>query len=105
MYPLFTQYLCCRYDTIMSYKYDGTGMFMAVQNAEWLNHPFAVTLYGHLLIWTDWRTTMIASANKWNGKGATHIEVGFSPPYDVKVFHESRQPMTYTGSDAGIEFE
>nr|XP_026693132.1 low-density lipoprotein receptor-related protein 1-like [Ciona intestinalis] len=82
-----------KYDIIWSSKYDASDHVMAVQRVDWLTHPFGVTTFNDLVIWTDWRTTVIASANKWTGENSTVIELGYNPPLDVKVYHESRQPM------------
>uniref|UniRef100_H2Y8J2 EGF-like domain-containing protein n=1 Tax=Ciona savignyi TaxID=51511 RepID=H2Y8J2_CIOSA len=89
-----------KYDIIWSAKYDGTDDITVVERVDWLTHPFGVTTFADLVIWTDWRTTVIASANKWSGENATIVELGYNPPFDVKVFHESRQPLTRTGEQS-----
>ncbi|XP_077974467.1 prolow-density lipoprotein receptor-related protein 1-like isoform X1 [Styela clava] len=79
-------------DVIRSMKYDGSDVYIVLKHHQWLTHPFSIALYGHHIFWTDWRTTMIVSANKWTGKNVTVVELSVVQPFDIKVYHESRQP-------------
>ncbi|XP_076823399.1 prolow-density lipoprotein receptor-related protein 1-like isoform X2 [Clavelina lepadiformis] len=87
-------------DMIWSAKYDGSDQFVAVYHVDWLSHPFGITTFAHQLIWTEWRTTVIASASKWPGRNATVLELSFNKPFDIKAYHESRQPLR--DSQSGI---
>lgn len=60
---------------------------------EFLSHPFAVTLYGGEVYWTDWRTNTLAKANKWTGHNVTVVQRTNTQPFDLQVYHPSRQPM------------
>lgn len=64
---------------------------------EYLSHPFAVTLYGGEVYWTDWRTNTLAKANKWTGHNVTVVQRTNTQPFDLQVYHPSRQPLGETG--------
>lgn len=72
---------------------------------EFLSHPFAVTLYGGEVYWTDWRTNTLAKANKWTGHNVTVVQRTNTQPFDLQVYHPSRQPMGKEGACAGTERE
>jgi integrin beta 2 len=44
-----------RSDSINTVKYDGTGYHEVLRGHELLTHPFAISLYGNHVYWTDWR--------------------------------------------------
>ncbi|KAK7915952.1 hypothetical protein WMY93_011713 [Mugilogobius chulae] len=60
---------------------------------EYLSHPFAVTMYGGEVYWTDWRTNTLAKANKWTGSNVTVVQRTNTQPFDLQVYHPSRQPQ------------
>lgn len=64
---------------------------------EYLSHPFAVTLYGGEVYWTDWRTNTLAKANKWTGHNVTVVQRTNTQPFDLQVYHPSRQPLGEAG--------
>ena len=56
-----------------------------------LQHPFAISLYGDKIYWTDWATNSLQSLPK-NGSGIPHIikkENIF--PMDLQVYNSKRQ--------------
>lgn len=57
-----------------------------------LPHPFALTMFEDLLVWTDWHTKKISAANKVTGKQFRHVHEGLNFPMDVLSVHPSRQP-------------
>uniref|UniRef100_A0A8V5GXQ8 Uncharacterized protein n=1 Tax=Melopsittacus undulatus TaxID=13146 RepID=A0A8V5GXQ8_MELUD len=73
--------------------YDGTGHIEVLRGHEYLSHPFAVTLYGGEVYWTDWRTNTLAKANKWTGHNVTVVQRTNTQPFDLQVYHPSRQPL------------
>uniref|UniRef100_A0A8D0KZI1 EGF-like domain-containing protein n=1 Tax=Strix occidentalis caurina TaxID=311401 RepID=A0A8D0KZI1_STROC len=79
-------------DTHLS-LYDGTGHIEVLRGHEYLSHPFAVTLYGGEVYWTDWRTNTLAKANKWTGHNVTVVQRTNTQPFDLQVYHPSRQPL------------
>ena len=83
---------------IWAAKYDGGNMLEILSNVAWISHPFAMTTYSHHILWTDWQTRLIGIADKWPGSKAAVLEITFRKPFDIKVFHESRQPRTTTNS-------
>lgn len=82
-----------RSDAIYSARYDGSGHMEVLRGHEFLSHPFAVTLYGGEVYWTDWRTNTLAKANKWTGHNVTVVQRTNTQPFDLQVYHPSRQPM------------
>uniref|UniRef100_A0A3P9A5H3 EGF-like domain-containing protein n=1 Tax=Esox lucius TaxID=8010 RepID=A0A3P9A5H3_ESOLU len=82
-----------RSDAIFSALYDGTGMIEILRGHEYLSHPFAVCLYGGSVYWTDWRTNTLARANKWTGANVAVIQKTSAQPFDLQIFHPSRQPQ------------
>ncbi|KAF7208497.1 transcript variant X2 [Nothobranchius furzeri] len=82
-----------RSDAIYSAKYDGSGLIQVLKGHEYLSHPFAVTMYGGEVYWTDWRTNTLAKANKWTGSNVTVVQRTNTQPFDLQVYHPSRQPQ------------
>lgn len=82
----------CRSDAIYSAMYDGSGLIEVLRGHEYLSHPFAVTMYGGEVYWTDWRTNTLAKANKWTGHNVTVVQRTNTQPFDLQVYHPSRQP-------------
>lgn len=85
--------LSCRSDAIYSALYDGTSMIEIIRGHEYLSHPFAVSLYGSEVYWTDWRTNTLAKANKWTGQNVSVIQKTSAQPFDLQIYHPSRQPQ------------
>lgn len=82
-----------RSDAIYSALYDGSGLIEVLRGHEYLSHPFAVTMYGGEVYWTDWRTNTLAKANKWTGHNVTVVQRTNTQPFDLQVYHPSRQPQ------------
>uniref|UniRef100_A0A8C2L9E4 Low density lipoprotein receptor-related protein 1Bb n=1 Tax=Cyprinus carpio TaxID=7962 RepID=A0A8C2L9E4_CYPCA len=82
-----------RSDAIYSALYDGTGVIEILRGHEYLSHPFAVSLFGGGVYWTDWRTNTLARANKWTGRNVTVIQKTSAQPFDLEIYHPSRQPQ------------
>uniref|UniRef100_A0A8C7S0K7 EGF-like domain-containing protein n=1 Tax=Oncorhynchus mykiss TaxID=8022 RepID=A0A8C7S0K7_ONCMY len=82
-----------RSDAIYSALYDGSGVIEILRGHEYLSHPFAVSLFGGSVYWTDWRTNSLARANKWTGRNVTVIQKTSAQPFDLQIFHPSRQPQ------------
>lgn len=80
-------------DAIFSALYDGSGVIEILRGHEYLSHPFAVSLFGGNVYWTDWRTNTLARANKWTGRNVTVIQKTSAQPFDLQIFHPSRQPQ------------
>uniref|UniRef100_A0A667ZSN6 EGF-like domain-containing protein n=1 Tax=Myripristis murdjan TaxID=586833 RepID=A0A667ZSN6_9TELE len=59
---------------------------------EYLSHPFAVSLFGGNVYWTDWRTNTLARANKWTGQNVTVIQKTSAQPFDLQIFHPTSNP-------------
>ncbi|XP_053544801.1 low-density lipoprotein receptor-related protein 5 [Bombina bombina] len=66
-----------------------------------LTHPFALTLAGETLFWTDWQTRSIHACNKHTGEKRREILSDLYSPMDIQVFSLSRQPHFLTPCDYG----
>ena len=86
---------------IWASKYNGDNVLEILSNAAWVSHPFALTTYAHHILWTDWQTRVIGIADKWPGSKASVVEITFGKPFDLSIYHESRQPVTTTNSSRG----
>ncbi|XP_064419902.1 low-density lipoprotein receptor-related protein 1B [Latimeria chalumnae] len=82
-----------RSDAIYSALYDGSSMIEIIRGHEYLSHPFAVSLYGGDVYWTDWRTNTLTKASKWTGGNVTVIQKTSAQPFDLQIYHPSRQPQ------------
>ncbi|GCB72245.1 hypothetical protein scyTo_0001890 [Scyliorhinus torazame] len=80
-------------DGIYSALYDGSELIEVLHNHEYLSHPFAVTLYGGDVYWTDWKTNTLLKANKWTGHNVTVVQRTSARPYDLQIYHQTRQPQ------------
>lgn len=81
-------------DAIYSAIYDGTEVIEILRGHEYLSHPFAVSVFGGSVYWTDWRTNTLAKANKWTGNNVTVIQKTSAQPFDLQIYHPSRQPQS-----------
>ncbi len=73
--------------------YDGQDFRELIRGGnDFLNHPFAITLFENDVYWTDWRSNSVIRANKWNASVFSVIQHTFSQLFDIKVMHPSRQP-------------
>ncbi|KAG9509575.1 Prolow-density lipoprotein receptor-related protein 1 [Fragariocoptes setiger] len=79
-------------DSIHTIDYDGHDHRLVVEGAQYLTHPFAITLFESNLYWTDWRSNTVATVEKNNGSGVNVIQRLQTRPFDIKIYHPSRQP-------------
>uniref|UniRef100_G1T5U5 LDL receptor related protein 5 n=1 Tax=Oryctolagus cuniculus TaxID=9986 RepID=G1T5U5_RABIT len=61
-----------------------------------LTHPFALTLSGDTLYWTDWQTRSIHACNKRTGEKRKEILSALYSPMDIQVLSQERQPSLHT---------
>ncbi|XP_009574253.1 PREDICTED: low-density lipoprotein receptor-related protein 5 [Fulmarus glacialis] len=61
-----------------------------------LTHPFALTLSGDTLYWTDWQTRSIHACNKRTGEKRREILSALYSPMDIQVLSPDRQPYFHT---------
>ncbi|XP_070804168.1 low-density lipoprotein receptor-related protein 6 isoform X4 [Pituophis catenifer annectens] len=69
---------------------DGTHRQAVIKGS--LPHPFALTLFGDTLYWTDWTTRSILACNKYTGQNLREIHSNIFSPMDIHVFSQQRQP-------------
>lgn len=79
-------------DSISSTKYDGSEHHVVLRNKDILSHPFAISVFENYVYWTDWRTTSVIRANKWNGSDVQVLQRTQTQPFGIQVLHSSRQP-------------
>ena len=58
--------LHCRSDSIHTVKYDGSDLRQILKGHEFLSHPFAISLFGNYVYWTDWRTNSLVRVSHMN---------------------------------------
>ncbi|XP_067627209.1 prolow-density lipoprotein receptor-related protein 1 isoform X1 [Eurosta solidaginis] len=80
-------------DSISTIKYDGSDHHSVVRDEDILSHPFAISVFENYVYWTDWRTTSVIRANKWNGSNIQVIQRTQTQPFGIQVLHSSRQPQ------------
>ena len=81
-----------RSDSVHTSKYDGSDLREVLKGHNFLSHPFAISVFGNNIYWSDWRTNSLYSANKWNGTNVQLVERTLTQPFDLHVFHPFRQP-------------
>ncbi|VDN01460.1 unnamed protein product [Thelazia callipaeda] len=79
-------------DSIHTITYNGADHREILRDIIHLAHPFAITVFGNYVYWTDWHATAIIRANKWNGSDVRVIEGTSIQLFDLKIIHRSRQP-------------
>ncbi|PIO41005.1 hypothetical protein AB205_0078420, partial [Aquarana catesbeiana] len=57
-----------------------------------LPHPFALTLFGDTIYWTDWTTHSILACNKFTGEERREVDTNIFSPMDIHAFSQRRQP-------------
>uniref|UniRef100_A0A914CDN1 EGF-like domain-containing protein n=1 Tax=Acrobeloides nanus TaxID=290746 RepID=A0A914CDN1_9BILA len=82
-------------DSVHSITYDGKDHREILRDSNYMAHPFAIVVFENHIYWTDWRSTDIYRANKWNGTGITLVENTSNQPFDLKIVHSSRQPKAF----------
>ncbi|XP_049880284.1 low-density lipoprotein receptor-related protein 1 [Pectinophora gossypiella] len=83
-----------RSDSIHTTTYDGTDYHEVLRGHAALSHPFAITVWESHVYWTDWRSNSVVRANKWNGSDVAVVQRTLTQPFDIKVIHPSRQPIS-----------
>lgn len=79
-------------DSIHTTNYDGGDHHLVLRDHETLSHPFSISVFENHVYWTEWRTSSVMRANKWNGSDVTVIDRTPSQPFDIQILHSSRQP-------------
>uniref|UniRef100_T1J651 EGF-like domain-containing protein n=1 Tax=Strigamia maritima TaxID=126957 RepID=T1J651_STRMM len=64
-----------------------------------LPHPFALTVQGDILYWTDWQTRSIHMCNKRTGTQRRTILGNTLTPMDIHAYSAQRQPKAVTPCD------
>ena len=84
-----------KYNYIHSCSFDGRDrrVVLSKQSADdpSLPHPFALTMMGDFLYWTDWQTKAIHTCNKTTGIEGKVVLNDIHSPMDIHVFDQNRQ--------------
>ncbi|KAL4217126.1 Exosome complex protein [Mactra antiquata] len=81
-----------RSESIHSIDYFGNDHRLILRNHKDMTHPFAMSLFGIHVYWTDWDTNCIVRANKFNGSNVEIVQKAITQPFDLQVIHPKRQP-------------
>ena len=79
-----------RADSIHSSKYDGSDHREILRNSVYLSHPFSITIFESDVYWTDWRSSDVIKADKFNGSNIRVLDQILNQPCDIKIVHPSR---------------
>ena len=91
-----------RADSIHTANYDGSNHREILRNTAYLSHPFAITLFESHVYWTDWRSTDVIRAGKFNGSEIRVLDQIYNQPCDIKIVHPTRQPIIEDPNDAKL---
>uniref|UniRef100_K1QFX2 Low-density lipoprotein receptor-related protein 1B n=1 Tax=Magallana gigas TaxID=29159 RepID=K1QFX2_MAGGI len=80
-----------RSDSLHTITYEGQDHRLVLLDKENIRHPFALTMFGSYVYWTDWGINAIVSANKFDGSNVTVIKRTNTQPFDIQVYHPKRQ--------------
>ena len=78
------------YSRLESSNLDGKNRKKLISNS--LSHPFAITIYGDQVFWTDWERLSIESCNKKTGNGKWLVKDKIKNVMDLRAFEAERQP-------------
>jgi low-density lipoprotein receptor-related protein 1 (alpha-2-macroglobulin receptor) len=92
-------WLDAKLDCVQSATYDGDDVRVMLKAHELLSHPFALTLFGHHVYWTDWKTAQLVRADKFSGQHVEVLQRSMTQPFDVKVVSALRQPRPEAPAD------
>ncbi len=82
-----------RHNYIASVDYHGNNRRITYTQAD--NHPYALTMLGKDLYWTDWDTNSIRNCRVLSENGNYTVNVvktNIYSPMDIKVYEAQRQP-------------
>lgn len=80
-----------RYDYIDSVSYNGKGRKNIIKGRDFVPHPFAITMFGNYLYFTDWVKKGVIMVNK-NDQTNKVIFHNLTRPMDIQLFDVIRQP-------------
>ncbi|XP_071498009.1 low-density lipoprotein receptor-related protein 6-like [Diadema antillarum] len=83
-----------KYNLIKSSDMNGRHQRIILEGV--LEHPFALTVHGGWLYWTDWETQSIHACNKTSGKEQWVVHEDLYSPMDIHVFSQDRQSPEYS---------
>nr|XP_050041186.1 low-density lipoprotein receptor-related protein 6-like isoform X1 [Dermacentor andersoni] len=75
---------------ISSMDYDGENRAVVIHGS--LSLPFALTVVGDTLYWTDWQLRAVLSCSKQTGGQKRTVLVGELDPMDIQAYSPVRQP-------------
>uniref|UniRef100_A0A131YQ22 Low density lipoprotein receptor-related protein 5/6 n=1 Tax=Rhipicephalus appendiculatus TaxID=34631 RepID=A0A131YQ22_RHIAP len=75
---------------ISSMNYDGEDRAVVIHGS--LSLPFALTVLGDTLYWTDWQLRAVLSCSKQTGAHKRTVLVGELDPMDIQAYSALRQP-------------
>ena len=62
-YFIILVYVCVFFlnssDSIHSIRYDGTDLREILRDHQFISHPFAISVFGNYMYWTDWRSNSV----------------------------------------------
>uniref|UniRef100_A0A8C6V2G9 Very low density lipoprotein receptor n=1 Tax=Neogobius melanostomus TaxID=47308 RepID=A0A8C6V2G9_9GOBI len=89
---------------LSSVDLNGDNRKKVLQSAEFLGHPFALTVFEDRVFWTDGEKKAIYGANKFSGSEVVTLASNLNDPQDIIVCHELIQlsaPQSVSPSENG----
>ena len=80
-----------RSDSIHTTRYNGEDHREIARGHQFLSHPFSLAVFESHVYWTDWRSSSVVRANKWNGSDIRVVDRTLTKPYGIKIVHPSLQ--------------
>uniref|UniRef100_A0A8C5GS65 Very low-density lipoprotein receptor n=1 Tax=Gouania willdenowi TaxID=441366 RepID=A0A8C5GS65_GOUWI len=74
--------------TLCSVDLSGDNRKKVLQSADYLAHPFALTVFEDRVFWTDGEKEAIYGANKFTGSDVVTLASNLNDPQDIIVYHE-----------------
>ncbi|XP_071952274.1 uncharacterized protein [Antedon mediterranea] len=73
--------------------FDGDNVQTIFSSQDFISHPFAITIFGNILYWTDWTLESVVTADKLDPSAtATQFITNLNRVMDLKIVHPLRQP-------------
>ncbi|KAK3706540.1 hypothetical protein QZH41_013032 [Actinostola sp. cb2023] len=81
-------------DFIGSMSYYGENRRKIIGQPD-VKHPFAITVFGNFLFFTDWTRHAVVKVDKFSGNETSVLSKGLIKPMDIHVYHSTRQPVAF----------
>ncbi|XP_074643246.1 low-density lipoprotein receptor-like [Tubulanus polymorphus] len=71
---------------------DGSNQRVILDNILQLKHPFSIGVFEDHVFWTEWESSEVRLANKFNGTGVLTLKGNLYSPMSLRIWHHLLQP-------------